>query len=599
MTAQNRINGTPPLPNGVIGGLGGLGEHQKRRGARSPAKPSALRGTHREELHDLICVGFGPASLAIAIALHDMLVSPDYSNNLSQLRPSREPKTLFLERQPQFAWHVDMLLPGAKMQISFIKDLATLRNPQSEFTFLNYLHHQNRLLQFSNLGTFNPLRAEYEDYMHWCAGSFEEVVDYSQEVSQIVPEKYLTGSSKVDSFVVRSRDLRTGELRSQRARHVVIAIGGTPRIPKSLLQNHPRIIHSSMYLTAVPALLKDRDKDYHIAVIGSGQSAAEVFNDLHSRYPNARTTLLMKDGALHPSDDSPFVNEIFHPSGVDDVYQRPPEVRKASIAYNRGTNYGVVCRDLLESLYADMYAQRLLNSNEEEWQHRIRPYRKVASIEDSPSSDERMRLHICNSSGIYEKDSVCCDEQLDVDAVLVATGYVRNAHEEMLKPASTTYGGNGKEEDNDDDDDDLPTIEDLPYTILKKGGFTTEDWSLNDRVRGVEEGAGSIDGSRSALGDSSGGSRVPFHAPQVSHSSMHSFPYVRMNEERAYRDRSHFRNKYRPCPKAERDGSSLSSEELSSVSLIDNDKDMEEIEERAASSNSSDDMASDPRIATT
>ncbi|KAI9777313.1 MAG: hypothetical protein M1839_008921 [Geoglossum umbratile] len=58
-----------------------------------------------------------------------------------------------------------------------------------------------------------------------------------------------------------------------------------------------------------------------------------------------------------------------------------------------------------------------------------------------------------------------------------------------------------------------------------------------------------------------------------------AFPYVRMNEERAYQDRSYFRNKYGPRPEAERDESSLSSEELSHMSLDDNEEDMEEIEE--------------------
>ncbi|KAI9868541.1 MAG: hypothetical protein M1813_005985 [Trichoglossum hirsutum] len=52
-----------------------------------------------------------------------------------------------------------------------------------------------------------------------------------------------------------------------------------------------------------------------------------------------------------------------------------------------------------------------------------------------------------------------------------------------------------------------------------------------------------------------------------------------MNEERAYQDRSYFQNKYGPRPEAERDKSSLSSEELSYMSLADDDEDMKEIEE--------------------
>jgi L-ornithine N5-monooxygenase len=303
MPSQNRTNGIPPARNGAVEGSDG---HWKREGIRSPARSSRLRRTPPEELHDLVCVGFGPASLAIAIALDDTLASSDSPGTLPQLGSNRRPKVLFLERQAQFAWHAGMQLPGAKMQISFIKDLATLRNPRSEFTFLNYLHHQQRLVQFSNLGTFFPLRIEYEDYMRWCASSFEEVVDYAHEVSQIVPETTLSEPSKVGSFIVRSRDLHTGELKRHRAKHVVVAIGGKPLIPQSLPQHHPRVIHSSTYSTLVPALLNDKERDYHIAVIGNGQSAAEIFNDLHSKYPNARTTLLIKGGALRPSDDSPL-----------------------------------------------------------------------------------------------------------------------------------------------------------------------------------------------------------------------------------------------------------------------------------------------------
>ena len=51
-----------------------------------------------------------------------------------------------------------------------------------------------------------------------------------------------------------------------------------------------------------------------------------------------------------------------------------------------------------------------------------------------------------------------------------------------------------------------------------------------------------------------------------------------MNEERAYGDRSYFRNKNRPRLEVERDESSLSSEELSSMSLVD-DEDIGEVEE--------------------
>lgn len=271
----------------------------------SPPGQSLLRHIHPEELHDLICVGFGPASLAIAVALHDLLTPTATEGALPKIQ-RKPPKVAFLERQSQFAWHAGMLLPGATMQISFIKDLATLRNPKSEFTFLNYLHHRRRLVHFSNLGTFLPLRLEYEDYMRWCASWFNDVVSYDQEVLDVTPETSSIEDARANSFVVRSKNQRTGDITSFHARHVVIAVGGRPEIPKSLPQDHPRIIHSSNYARVVPMLLKQKDRPFHIAVVGSGQSAAEIFNDLHSSYPNAKTTMFIRGSALRPSDDSPL-----------------------------------------------------------------------------------------------------------------------------------------------------------------------------------------------------------------------------------------------------------------------------------------------------
>ena len=112
------------------------------------SETSLLQRSEDDEIQDLICIGFGPASLAIAVALHDAL------ENGNPVLSTRTPKIRFLERQRQFAWHAGMLLPGTKMQITFVKDLATLRNPRSEFTFLNYLHRKGRLAVFTNLGTF-------------------------------------------------------------------------------------------------------------------------------------------------------------------------------------------------------------------------------------------------------------------------------------------------------------------------------------------------------------------------------------------------------------------------------------------------------------
>ncbi|KAI4712062.1 L-ornithine N(5)-monooxygenase [Alternaria sp. Ai002NY15] len=401
---------------------------------------SHLRYTAEDELHDLICVGFGPASLAIGVALHDALDGTDPSLVDVAGLQSRPPKVAFLEKQSQFAWHAGMLLPGAKMQITFMKDMATMRNPRSEFTFINYLHQKDRLVEFANLNTFLPARVEYEDYMKWCASWFEEVVAYSQEVIKVMPEKSPNG--EITTFTVVSRNTLTGRIESRRTKHVVIAAGGRPNIPAPFPTNHPKVVHSSKFSYISKEILKDHSAPYSVAVVGNGQSAAEIFDFLHANYPNSRTRMLIKGGALRPSDDSPFVNEIFNPSRTDCTYARAPKLRATTLLEDKGTNYGVVRLPLLEHIYETLYLQRIRHGNspaeEENWPHRIMPYRRVTDVTDSPVRPGGVRLQVQDTSPLYFSECAGAQERqetLDVDAVFVATGYHRDLHETLLKDA--------------------------------------------------------------------------------------------------------------------------------------------------------------------
>src|SRR3954463_12248217 len=109
-------------------------------------------------VHDVVGVGFGPSNLALAIAI-------DEHN-----RGAGEPVSgLFLERQPRFGWHRGMLIDDATMQVSFLKDLVTLRNPTSDYSFLCFLREQGRLIDFLNQKTLFPLRVEFHEYFEWAA----------------------------------------------------------------------------------------------------------------------------------------------------------------------------------------------------------------------------------------------------------------------------------------------------------------------------------------------------------------------------------------------------------------------------------------------
>lgn len=107
----------------------------------------------------------------------------------------------------------------------------------------------------------------------------------------------------------------------------------------SAVTPHQKIIHSSAYLTSIHSILSSvgpsrrgsAQVPHHpvkVAVVGGGQSAAEVVIDLRSKlqdviplFPDAdgnpmrhEIELIINRGSLKPCDGSPFSNEIFDPS---------------------------------------------------------------------------------------------------------------------------------------------------------------------------------------------------------------------------------------------------------------------------------------------
>lgn len=123
---------------------------------------------------------------------------------------------------------------------------------------------------------------------------------------------------------------------------------------------------------------------------------------------------------------------MFNPGRVEPFYCKSADERSRSLAADRATNYGVVRLELIEQLYYDQYLQKLENSNEHEWQHRILSSRYVASVEQGLPQG-RLRLHIEPTKSSGSKQAGSGQSTLDVDAVMVATGYARNAHETMLQ----------------------------------------------------------------------------------------------------------------------------------------------------------------------
>lgn len=397
-------------------------------------------------VYDVIGLGFGPANLAVAGAL---LEQP------REACPISINKSLFIERYHEFKWHPGMLLPGTRMQISFLKDLATLRSPQSPITFIAYLHSQNRLLDFINRGCITPTRKEYSDYLAYVARYVQ-----GQGIKVAYGENVIVIEEGGDGTVqVHSRVLTTGETRIRRTKNLIISPGGSPWVPRciQIILPHPRIIHSSEYLSSVEPMLvtmKAITRSLKIAVVGAGQSAVEVLLDLHSRLTsmgkNAGQThnlnLIIRDGSLKPSDGGPFANQIYDPEYVDVIYDLPSDSRRRMMADYKDTNYGVVNPLTLDSLYQVMYDQRVENDIARRDGNAlpvtsahitIINYSNLSSAEISTYPAQTAIDTGTDTFSVRLQNTLTQDvSETTYDAIVCATGYERNSWLSLLKSSS-------------------------------------------------------------------------------------------------------------------------------------------------------------------
>ena len=295
---------------------------------------SAALIDHQGPVHDVIGIGFGPSNLALAIAVdeHNRSAGADRLD------------ALFLDRQPRFGWHRGMLIEGTTMQVSFLKDLVTPRNPASDFSFLAYLHDRDRLADFINHKTMFPTRVEYHDYLEWAAARVERSVRYGAEVSGVEVD--------ADGFFLVSE--RGG--RVHRGRNVVVAVGLEASVPPGA-ELGERVWHNLDLMHRVGEL--DPQTSRRFTVVGAGQSAAEATEFLHRSFPHAEVCSVFSRYGHSPADDSPFANRIFDPQAVEDFYTAPEQVKRMLMDYHRNTNYSVVDLDLIEELYARAYQEKV------------------------------------------------------------------------------------------------------------------------------------------------------------------------------------------------------------------------------------------------
>ncbi|MFE8936273.1 lysine N(6)-hydroxylase/L-ornithine N(5)-oxygenase family protein [Streptomyces sp. NPDC007872] len=345
-------------------------------------------------IHDLIGIGFGPSNVAMAIALSEHNASVGREDTVT---------AHFFERQPGFGWHRGMLIDDATMQVSFLKDLVTLRNPSSEYTFLRYLQSKGRLIDFVNHKNLFPLRVEFHDYFEWAAAKVDDMVSYGHEVVSVEPV--------VRDGVIEYLDVtaRSGtETVVHRARNLVVGTGLRPLMPEGV-ERGDRVWHNSELLAKVDGL--EGADPARFVVVGAGQSAAENVAYLHRRFPGAEVCAVFSRYGYSPADDSGFANRIFDPAAVDDYYTAPDAVKRKLMEYHGNTNYSVVDIDLIDDLYRQAYQEKVLGTE----RLRFVNVSRLTGVEEHPDG---VRATVANL--VTGEDSV-----LDADVVVFATGYLQ------------------------------------------------------------------------------------------------------------------------------------------------------------------------------
>jgi lysine N6-hydroxylase len=279
--------------------------------------------------HDFIAIGLGPYNLGLACLTE----------------PIDELDGLFLESRPEFDWHPGMLLDFATLQVPFMADLVTMADPTSPYSFLNYLKQVGRLYPFYIREQFYPFREEYNEYCRWAAARLR-TVRYGQEVTRVAYD------SANGLYTVHALRSDTGETVRHRARHLVLGTGTPPYVPDACRGLGGDALHNADYL-GNKAALQDKES---ITVVGSGQSAAEIYYDLlQETGPGGyRLTWVTRSPRFFPLEYTRLTLEMTSPEYVDYFHALPEETRYRLEAQQKGLFKGIDA-DLINGIHDLLY----------------------------------------------------------------------------------------------------------------------------------------------------------------------------------------------------------------------------------------------------
>ncbi|WP_288437654.1 SidA/IucD/PvdA family monooxygenase [uncultured Chryseobacterium sp.] len=362
-----------------------------------------------EAVYNVIGIGIGPFNLGLAALSH----------------PISELKTLFLDQRDGFDWHPGLMIDHVTLQTPFLCDCVSMADPTNPLSLLNYLKETGRLYKFFIREDFFIPRKEYNRYCQWVIEQLPQC-RFSTQVVDITFEEGL--------YHVTTIQTKTKETTVFKTERLILGTGTQPHIPSFIPKDDSRVIHTSSYLYRKDELLSQGKK---IAIIGSGQSSAEVFYDLlQNRNEETHLGWYSRPDRFFPMEYSKLTLELTSPDYVEYFYNRSESARKTILskqqAQFKGINY-----DLINDIYDFIYD---LNIDNADPNLKIIPNSQLNRVDNSNPDFISLEFTQLEQEVPYDQEA---------DYLILGTGYryhepafLKNIHDRIKRDSSGLFDVN-------------------------------------------------------------------------------------------------------------------------------------------------------------
>lgn len=270
---------------------------------------------------NLLATGIGPFHLSLAAMLEKL---PGVTS-------------LFFDQRPEFRWHPEIIFDDADMQTSFYKDLVTPVDPTSRHSYINYLVENGLFYAFMNTGRRNITRKEFELYGKWVSQRLENLKFNSQVKDVEFNGKHFVLKTDSEKFT---------------SDHFSFATGSTPFVPEFARP----YLGETVFHPKSGKLSNLNIEGKRVVIVGGGQTGVEIFrNALKGKWGRPESLkIVTRRNNLEPLDESPFTNEYFSPSYVEEFFPLSEETKSGIVASQKLASDGNTPA-YLELLYKDLY----------------------------------------------------------------------------------------------------------------------------------------------------------------------------------------------------------------------------------------------------